>query len=89
MRRQAVHDAKKVVAHLGAQPRVLDHARTCQQHGEAAGGADDRFFELGFTGEHIVQREFGVEIEHHVQVGQPEVGVKHQHAVATFGQSCR
>jgi hypothetical protein len=41
----------------------------------------------GAAREHIVQRDLGVEVEHHVQIGQAEVGVQHQHVEAMTRQS--
>jgi hypothetical protein len=68
--------------------RILHHARAGQQHREAAGRGDHRFVQRGLAGEHIVQRDLGVEVQHHVQIGQAQVGVQHQHAQAMAGEGC-
>ena len=43
----------------------------------AARRRQDRVLERALAGEDIVQRDLGVQVQHHVQVGQPEVGVEH------------
>ena len=39
------------------------------------------------AGEHIVQRDRGLQVQHPVEVGQAEVGVEHQHLAAAPRQS--
>ena len=87
--RQRLDDAQELVAHLGGKARVLDHARARQQHRKPARGFDDGVFQSCLAREHVVQRDLGVQVEHHVQVGEAEVSIQYQHALASAGQRRR
>jgi hypothetical protein len=86
--RQCVDHMHQLVADFRGQAGIFHHARAGQQHREAAGRGDHRFFQRGLAGEHIVQRDLGVEVQHHVQIGQAQVGIQHQHAQAMAGEGC-
>ena len=88
-RRELLDDVGELVAHLRRQARILDQPGAGEQHREAAGRRQDRVLERRLAGEHVVQRDLGKQVEHHVEVGQAEVGVEHQHALAALGQRRR
>ena len=79
-------DVEQLVAYFGRHARVLHQARSGQQHREATGRRLHRFVERGTAGEHVVQRDPGGQVQHHVEVGQAQVGIEHQHALAGTGQ---
>ena len=57
-----------------------------QQHLEVAGRGQKRLVERALPGEDIMQRAPGLQVQHHVEVGQTEVGIDHQHPLAPAGQ---
>ena len=68
------------------QARVLHHARTRQQHRKTARRADDGLFQFCLAGKHIVQRDLGRQVQHHVKIRQAEVSIHHENPVPAFGQ---
>ena len=84
-----LEDVQQLVPHVGREPRILHHARARQQHMEAAGRRQDGLVQGAALGEDVVQRELGMQVQHHIEIGQAEVGVQHQHALAARGQGRR
>ena len=81
-RRDLLDDLDQLLAHLRRQARVLDQARAGEQHREAAGRRQDRVVEARLAGEDVVQRDLRMQVEDDVEVGQAEVGVDDEDALA-------
>ena len=86
VRAHRVDQSRELLAHRRRQPRVLDQAGAGQQHLEVAGRGQKRLVERALPGEDIMQRAPGLQVQHHVEVGQTEVGIDHQHPLAPAGQ---
>ena len=79
---QGVNGVDELVAHLGREAGVLDHARAGQEHMETTGCRDHGLLQTGASDEYIVQRDFGVEVEDDIQIGQSQISIQHQHMQA-------
>ncbi len=67
----------------GRQAGVLDHARACRDSmGSPPGCRDHGLLQTGASDEYIVQRDFGVEVEDDIQIGQSQISIQHQHMQA-------
>ena len=72
----------------GDEPARLAPVRTAgEQHLEAQRPVEQDLLQAGFAVEDVAQRLLRVQPEHHVDVGQPEVGVEQQHARARLAES--
>ena len=89
VRNQAADNAQEIVTHFRRKARIFHHAGAGQQHRETTRCTDDRLLQFGLAGEHVMQCDLGIKVQHHVQVGQPEIGIQYQHALPAFGQRGR
>ena len=88
-RRHRLDHVQQLVAHLGRQARILDQAGAGEQHVETARRGQQCLVQRRLAGEDVVQRRLRVEVQHHVEVGEAEVGIEHQHAFTAARQGRR
>ena len=55
---------------------------------KAARGRDDSFLQRSLAGKDVMQRDLGIEVEHHIQIGQPKVCIQHQNAQTMACECC-
>ncbi len=87
-RRERLDDVEELAAHLGGEPRILDHARPGEHDGKPAGRLDHGVVQFRLADEDVVQRDLGMQVQDHVQVREAEIRVEHEHAVAAPGEGC-